>query len=95
MANSVLRLVRRADERIFTAVCAQRGSTATRVAHMVSDLAEPAFVFPLLALVGVPAARRGAWQEAVTPLAVVAVGAAARTRLSRVIARPRPPQEAW
>jgi undecaprenyl-diphosphatase len=79
---SVLGLVNRADERVFAA-------------HMVSGLAEPAVVFPLLAVAGVLTARHGGWRQAVTPLAVVAGGAAARTRLSRVIARPRPPRDAW
>lgn len=95
MTASVVGLVSRADERIFMAVWARRGRRATRAAHMVSDLAEPVVVFPLLALAGVLAARRGGWRQAVTPLAVVAGGAAVRTRLSRIIARSRPPRDAW
>ena len=41
------------------------------------------------------AARRDGWRSACVPCLVVASGAAARRRLSRVIARQRPPAETW
>jgi membrane-associated phospholipid phosphatase len=84
-----------ADRRAFEAVCARRGPAATRVAHAVSALAEPGVVYPVLALAGVAAARRDRWWRAGAPCLAVASGAAARRRLSRLIARPRPPAEAW
>lgn len=95
MAADLARRIQAADERLFAAVWSRRNGTAARIARVASDLAEPAVVFPLLALAGAPAARRGEWRRAVLPLLVVATGAATRTRLSRVIARPRPPRDAW
>jgi membrane-associated phospholipid phosphatase len=61
----------------------------------VSSLAEPAFVSALLAAFAAVAAERVGWCAACLPCLVVAGGAVARRRLSRVIARPRPPAEVW
>lgn len=83
------------DRRAFEAVRARRSPAATRVAHAVSELAEPAVVYPVLMLAGVVAARRDGWWHAAVPPVTVACGAMARRRLSRVIARRRPPAEAW
>lgn len=84
-----------ADRRAFEAVRTRRGPAATRVAHAVSDLAEPGIVYPVLALAGVAAARRDGWWRAAAPCLAVAGGAIARRRLSRLIARKRPPATAW
>jgi membrane-associated phospholipid phosphatase len=83
------------DRRAFAAVRARRGPAVVRAARIVSALAEPHVAYPVLALAGSRAARRGAWWQAIAPCLVVAGGAAARRRLSRVIARPRPPEDAW
>jgi len=82
-----------ADQAGFRAVLARRCPAGTAVARAVSAVAEPGVVYPLLAAAGV--ARRGGWRGACVPCLVVASGAAARRRLSRVIARQRPPAEAW
>jgi membrane-associated phospholipid phosphatase len=84
-----------ADRRAFEAVRTRRGPSATRVAHAVSALAEPGVVYPVLALAGVSAARRDGWLSAGAPCLAVAGGAVARRRLSRLIARQRPPAAAW
>jgi membrane-associated phospholipid phosphatase len=84
-----------ADRRAFDAVRTRRRPAATRVAHVISDLAEPAVAYPVLALAGVVAARRGGWWRAGAPYLAVAGGAIARRRLSRLIARQRPPAAAW
>lgn len=84
-----------ADRRAFEAVRARRGATAVRGARMVSALAEPKVVYPVLAIAGLTAARQGRWWRAGVPCLVVAGGTVARRRLSRVIARQRPPAVAW
>ena len=84
-----------ADRRVFEAVCTRRGPAATRVAHAVSALAEPRVAYPVLALAGVAAARRDGWWRAGAPCLAVAGGAMARRRLSRLIARERPPAAVW
>ena len=84
-----------ADRHVFDAVRARRGLAATRVAHAVSALAEPHVAYPVLALAGVAAARRDGWWRAGAPCLAVAGGAAVRRRLSRLIARERPPTAAW
>lgn len=84
-----------ADRWAFEAVRARRGPAAVKAARMVSALAEPHVAYPALALAGVIGARRGGWRQAVVPCLVVASGAASRRRLSRLIARQRPPAEAW
>jgi membrane-associated phospholipid phosphatase len=77
------------------AIRERRTETATRVARAVSALAEPAVVYPVLALAGAAAARRGRRWRAAAPFLVVVGGAAVRKRLSQAIARPRPPADAW
>jgi membrane-associated phospholipid phosphatase len=81
------------DHAGFRAVLAHRGPAGTTLARVISMLAEPGVVYPLLAAVG--AARRDGWRSACVPCLVVAGGAAARRRLSRLIARQRPPAETW
>jgi membrane-associated phospholipid phosphatase len=83
------------DRRAFEAVRARRGPGAVNVARIVSALAEPHFAYPVLALAGISGARQGLWRPAAVPCLAVAGGAAARRHLSRVIARRRPPAEAW
>jgi membrane-associated phospholipid phosphatase len=84
-----------ADRAIFVAVLAHRHPAVIAAARAVSGLAEPAIVYPVLAAAGLVAARGARWQRAVLPCLVVASGAAARRRLSEVIARPRPPASEW
>lgn len=84
-----------ADRRGFEAVRARRSPDAVSLARAVSALAESHVAYPVLALAGIGAARRGPWWQVIMPCLVVAGGAAARRRLSRVIARRRPPAEAW
>jgi len=84
-----------ADQAVFERVRASRTQSGVVVARAVSALAEPAVAYPLLAAVGVCAARRAGWQHAVWPSLTVASGAIVRRRLSLAIARPRPPQWAW
>jgi membrane-associated phospholipid phosphatase len=81
------------DHAGFRAVLARRSPAGTAVARAVSALAEPGVVYPLLAAVGV--ARRDGWRGPCVSCLAVGSGAAARRRLSRVIARQRPPAEAW
>jgi membrane-associated phospholipid phosphatase len=83
------------DRRAFEAVRARRGPGAVKIARIVSALAEPHIMYPVVALAGISGARNGTWRQAAAPLLVVAGGAAARRHLSRVIARQRPPAEAW
>jgi membrane-associated phospholipid phosphatase len=84
------------DRRAFEAVRARRGAGAVKVARIVSALAEPEVVYPVLALAGASAAvRQGGWWRAAVPCLAVAGGAQVRRRLSRVIARQRPPADAW
>jgi membrane-associated phospholipid phosphatase len=84
-----------ADRRAFEAIRTRRGPSAALVAHAVSALAEPAVVYPLLALAGVVVGRRDGWWRSGAPCLVVAGGAMVRRRLSRLIARQRPPATAW
>jgi membrane-associated phospholipid phosphatase len=83
----------RAERAGFRAVLASRCPAGTAVARAVSALAEPGAVYLLLAAAG--AARRDGLRGVCLPCLVVASGAVARRRLSRVIARQRPPAEAW
>jgi len=83
------------DRQAFDAVRGRRGPAAVHVAHAVSALAEPHVAYPVLALAGLAAARRCPWWKAAVPCLVVSSGAAARRRLSRAIARQRPPASAW
>ncbi len=83
----------RADHAGFRAVLASRCPAGTVAARALSALAEPGVVYPLLAAACV--ARRDGLRGACLPCLVVASGAVARRRLSRVIARQRPTAEAW
>jgi membrane-associated phospholipid phosphatase len=87
----------RADRAVFERVRARRTRTrtGTAAARAVSALAEPEVIYPLLAVSGAAAARRGRWRDGLRPCLVVAGGAAARRLASEVIARPRPPEQAW
>jgi undecaprenyl-diphosphatase len=82
-----------ADRALFSVVRAHRGRAATRVAQAVSALAEPAVVYPVLMASG--AGRRVGWPRACALCLVVVSGAGVRQVLSQVIARSRPPAEAW
>jgi membrane-associated phospholipid phosphatase len=82
------------DRRAFEAVRSRRRPAVITAARAVSALAEPHVAYPVLALAGIGVARRGSWRAAV-PCLVVATGATARRRLSRTIARQRPPADAW
>jgi membrane-associated phospholipid phosphatase len=84
-----------ADQAVFERVRAHRGRTGITIARVASALAEPEVIYPVLAVAGAGAARRGGWRDGLRPCLVVACGAAARRRLCQVIARPRPPAEAW
>jgi membrane-associated phospholipid phosphatase len=84
-----------ADRAVFERVRAGRTPAGIAVARAVSALAEPAVAYPLLAAAGAHAARRAGWRDALWPCLGVASGAAVRRRLSRAIARPRPPEQAW
>lgn len=83
------------DRRAFEVIRERRTEAATRVARAVSALAEPGVMYPVLALAGVAAARGGKGWRAGVPFLVVVGGAVVRRRLSQVIARPRPPADAW
>lgn len=95
------------DRRAFEAVRARRTPARTKIAHAVSALAEPGAVYPALALAGIVgagvAARRDGWRASGPPLVwrasapclAVAAGAAVRRGMSEMIARPRPPEDAW
>ena len=72
-----------------------RPAAAASSARAVSALAEPAFASAVLAAFAVAAARRAGWRAACLPGLVVAGGTVARRRLSRAIARPRPPAAVW
>jgi hypothetical protein len=84
-----------ADRALFEQVRARRGKTGTVIARKVSALAEPAVVYPVLAVVGARAGCRAGWRCGWEPCLVVASGAVLRRGLSEVIARPRPPRQAW
>lgn len=84
-----------ADHAAFAAVRARRCSPGVVVARGISALAEPGVAYPAAMLGGTVASRRMGWRRACIPLLEVASGAAVRRRVSRVIARPRPPAAAW
>jgi len=83
------------DRRAFEAVRSRRSPGAIKIAHTVSALAEPHVAYPVLALAGVAAVRRGPRWQAAVPCLVAVSGAAARRRMSRAVARQRPPTGAW
>jgi len=84
----------RADRTAFERVRASRTRTGVAIAHAVSALAEPEVVYPVLVITSAIGVRRTGWRPAVMPGLVIS-GMAARRLLSRRIARPRPPAEAW
>jgi membrane-associated phospholipid phosphatase len=84
----------RANRAAFDRVRASRTRTGIAIAHAVSGLAEPEVVYPVLAITSAVGARRAGFRSAVMPGLVIS-GAAVRRTLSRRIARPRPPAEAW
>ena len=81
------------DRALFEAVRAHRDPRATAVARILSGFAEPSVIYP--ALVAGAVVRKAGWQRAGLACLVTVTGAEARKRLSRVIARQRPPAEAW
>jgi membrane-associated phospholipid phosphatase len=84
-----------ADRALFEVVRERRGPARTAVAQAVSTFGEPAVVCPVLTVVAALATRRAGWRRAYLSCLAVVGGAAARRRLSRVIARQRPPADAW
>jgi undecaprenyl-diphosphatase len=84
-----------ADHAAFAAVRARRSPPGVAAARGISALAEPGVAYPATVLAGIVASRRLGWRRAWVPLLVVAGGAVVRRRVSRVIARPRPPAAAW
>lgn len=83
------------DQAAIKAVRDGRRPAGVTMARAVSALAEPAFCGPVLAACAVGMAGRAGWRRACAPCLVVASGAVARRALSKVIARPRPPADAW
>jgi membrane-associated phospholipid phosphatase len=84
-----------ADRALFEQVRARRGKAGIVIARRISALAEPAVVYPVLAVAGAAAARRAGWRHGWEPCLMVASGAVLRRCAARVIARPRPPEQAW
>jgi membrane-associated phospholipid phosphatase len=82
-----------ADRVLFETVRAHRGRAATAAARFTSAFGEPVVIYP--GLVAGVAARKAGWQRAGLACLVVVTGGQARRWLSRVIARPRPPADAW
>ena len=83
------------DQAAIKAVRNGRRPAGVTVARAVSALAEPAFCGPVLAACAVGVAGRAGLRRACAPCLVVASGAVARRALSKAIARPRPPADAW
>ncbi len=82
-----------ADRALFETVCTHRGRAGTLAARVISAFGAPAVLYP--GLMAGSAVRKAGWQRACVACLVVVTGAQTRRRLSRVIARPRPPAEAW
>lgn len=82
-----------ADRALFEMVRAHRGRAGMLAAQVISALGEPVVAYPAL-MAGV-AIRGAGWHRAGLACLVVVTGAETRRWLSRVIARPRPPAEAW
>jgi membrane-associated phospholipid phosphatase len=83
-----------ADRALFEAVRARRSGARTVAARAVSAFAEPTVVYPVLFAAGTVVGKPG-WRRACVPCLAVGSGAVARRILSRVIARQRPPAQAW
>lgn len=68
---------------------------AVRTARLLSGLAEPRVVSPVLGVAALLAARRGDWRAACLPVLAVGSGASLRRSLSEAVARARPPAGRW
>jgi membrane-associated phospholipid phosphatase len=88
-------LLARADRAAYEKVRASRREPAVAAARRVSALAEPTVIYPVVVAVGLRTRGDTRWRRAATACMVVAAGAATRRQLSRLIARPRPPAQAW
>lgn len=88
-------LLGKLDQAAIKAVRNGRRPAGVTMARVVSALAEPAFCGSVLAACVVGTAGRVGWRRACTPCVVVVSGAVARRALSKAIARPRPPADAW
>lgn len=84
-----------ADEAAFAAVRARRHPAGAKAAHALSALAEPELAYPIATLAGLSGVGRTNWRQILAPPLVIASGAAVRRRVSRIVARPRPPSTAW
>jgi len=85
----------RADRMVFDSVRVRRTRAGIAAARAVSALAEPAVVYPVLGFTCAAAAPQIGWRRACMPCLVVVSGAAARRVVSQMIARQRPPSQAW
>jgi membrane-associated phospholipid phosphatase len=83
------------DEKITSLVVGRRSPAAIRAAHAISALAEPAAAAVPLTVSALVAVRRNGWPAAAIPCLTVITGMTIRRRLSRLIARPRPPAANW
>ena len=83
------------DQAAIEAVRNERRPAGVTMARAVSALAEPTFCGPVLAACAVGMTDRVGWRRACAPCLVVASGAVARRAISKAIARPRPPADAW
>lgn len=83
------------DHAAFAAVRARRSPAGIIAARVITALAEPGVAYPAAVLAGIGASRRKGWRRGCIQPLVVASGAVVRRRVSRLIARPRPPAAAW
>lgn len=85
----------RIDAAVTGAVAGGRTAPVVRAARAVSSLAEPGPAAALLAAASAAAVRRAGWREGCAPFLAVTAGMTARRKLSRVVARQRPPAAIW
>jgi membrane-associated phospholipid phosphatase len=85
----------RVDDKIVSAIVANRTPGKVRAARAVSALAEPWPAVIALTAGGVIAVRRRGWRAACGPALSVAAAMAARRAFSAAVARPRPPEAGW
>jgi membrane-associated phospholipid phosphatase len=85
----------RLDDAVMSAIREGRSPSAIAAARLVSALAEPGSVVLPLGMATSFALRRAGWRAACAPSLSVAAGLVVRRRLSRAIARQRPPAELW
>jgi membrane-associated phospholipid phosphatase len=85
----------RFDRAVIGMIQNRRRPAGVRAARAVSALAEPRFVVLPMTVAAVAVARRDGWRRALVPCLTVTGGAAVRRRMSRAIARPRPPAAVW